>query len=501
MKRLLLIGLAIAGVSSGFSQLEGSSFTNTGRGAVTSFATDYQAIGINPANLGWEYRFDGKQIAVGANEFSYSLHSTALTKDTLRGLFSSLIRGENQEFTQQQKIQAAQDFANEGLAMNLDYGSIGAAYMNEKIGGIGFRINDRVQWYSILGPTASELLFEGRTASYFDVLNYVEYDSATMQYDTTQIQNHDNIDEDSLANVVSGMSTNPFKYSTLLEGTQISFNWIREYNLSYGRRVIGGDESAFSLYAGVGVKFVQGIAMIDIESDGETLTAFSAMSPGFDIDYGSAALSNPSALPNQTSGLIPNPVGKGWGFDFGVNAVIGQKLKIGMAVTNIGSVTWDGNVYSARDTLLTQSTNPGLNGYNIFNQLDDVVGDNGPFAWDGLASRKVSLPTMVRAGASLIFSEKAEIGVDLLLPTNEVPGSIEGAMFAFGGDITPIPWLNLSAGFVTGGNYDFQIPCGITFVAGGGTWEAGVASRDAITFFVKNGPTLSLSMGFMRFRF
>ena len=42
---------------------------------------------------------------------------------------------------------------------------------------------------------------------------------------------------------------------------------------------------------------------------------------------------------------------------------------------------------------------------------------------------------------------------------------------------------------------------GLTFIAGGGCWEGGIASRDAITFFVQNGPTLSLSTGFMRFRF
>ena len=80
-------------------------------------------------------------------------------------------------------------------------------------------------------------------------------------------------------------------------------------------------------------------------------------------------------------------------------------------------------------------------------------------------------------------------------------GNLNKAIIGVGGDVYPFDWLRISAGFITGGNYDVQIPLGLTFIAGGGSWEGGIASRDAITFFVQNGPTLSLSTGFMRFRF
>ena len=49
--------------------------------------------------------------------------------------------------------------------------------------------------------------------------------------------------------------------------------------------------------------------------------------------------------------------------------------------------------------------------------------------------------------------------------------------------------------------YQVSIPVGLTFIAGNGTWEGGIASRDAVTFFTQNGPTLSFSTGFLRFRF
>jgi hypothetical protein len=198
---------------------------------------------------------------------------------------------------------------------------------------------------------------------------------------------------------------------------------------------------------------------------------------------------------------LPSPVGQGWGADLGFNAVIGNKLKLGLAITNIGSITWDGNVYTGRDTLLFDTDNAGLESYNIFQEMGDIVGDDGLLKMTGIVSKKVALPTMVRAGASIRLNEKIEFGCDFLLPTNTVPGNLEGMLVGFGADITPIRWINLSGGIVSGGNYDFQIPVGITLIGGNGGYEIGVASRDAITFFAKNGPTLSLSMGFMRFRF
>ncbi|MBL4704958.1 MAG: hypothetical protein JKY54_10575 [Flavobacteriales bacterium] len=499
MKRTLLFALATLCTSSLFAQFEGSSFTSTGRGGATTFATDYQAVGINPANLGWEYAFDGKKVAMGFNEMTYSIHSEALTRDELRESFMQSIKNKADEFTYQQKIDAAKDFANSGLAFNADLGSIGFSFMTEKFGGIAFRVNDRIQWFSRLGDDAADLLFKGRTSTYFDQLTYV--DSAGV---ATIIANHPNLDPDSAMAVVSGVATSPRNFSDLLYDTRMTMSWTREYNLSYGRKLVGID-STFMLFGGIGVKFLHGMAYLEIEGaetgQPASITAFSATSPTFGIDYGSAALTNPSAILNPANGLLPQPVGKGWGFDFGLNAVIGNKLKIGVAVTNIGSITWDGNVYSAQDTLLYDSQNAGLESYNIFQQLGDIIGEDGLLAVNGIESKTVKLPTMVRAGASIRFGKKIEVGCDLLLPTNTVPGSLEGALFGLGADITPIKWLNLSGGFVTGGNYDFQIPVGITVIAGNGGWEAGIASRDAITFFTKNGPTLSLSMGFMRFRF
>ena len=93
MKNSILIVLVFSSFNL-FSQIENSSFTATGRGGATTFVTDYQALGINPANLGWHSEFEDKKFSMGFNELTYSIHSGALSKQTLRDEFKSAILGE-----------------------------------------------------------------------------------------------------------------------------------------------------------------------------------------------------------------------------------------------------------------------------------------------------------------------------------------------------------------------------------------------------------------------
>ena len=493
----LLFGIACSG-SVAVAQTELSSFTATGKGGATSFVTDYQAVGINPANLGWTWRFEEKKFAFGLGDNTFSIHSQALTKQNLRNEFwgatKGLINPANKDttntFTYDEKMQAAKDFADAGFAINSDIGLFGFAFTHEKIGGIGFRINLHNQFYSRLGKTASEIVFLGRTAPYFDSL--LIFDGV----DTTMVANDPGAyDPDQ---VVKGISGLPKMFSQILDGSLITLNSYVDYNLSYGRKVFEVD-SVVALYAGIGLKFVQGMGYLEIESKDGVLSAFSALTPAFPIDYGSAADQNPSAI--TQNGIFPKSVGRGFGFDIGVNAILFNRFKVAAAFTNAGTVTWDGNVYTVKDSLLIDTDNPGLENYSIFQALGNFSGDNGLLEWKGLDSRKVSLPSLFRLGGSVdIIPQKLELGFDAIFPMNDAPGQLQRPMLGFGGDVRPLKFLELSAGFMTGGNYDFMIPVGLTLYAPKGGYEFGIASRDALTFFLKNGPTLSWSVGFLRFR-
>lgn len=495
MKKLFTL-LFCTGALAATAQYEISSFTATGRGGATSFVTDYQACGINPANLGWDAEFEEKRFTMGVTEMTFSIHSDALTKDELRQEFKDIIHNKSTaDWTMDEKRQAAKDFANSGLAINGNIGSFGFAYNSEAFGGIAFRINDNFSSYIQLNETTSSIVFEGKFANYFDSLVYV--DPNTM--DTTIIANYNMQDPDSIASVAQGFASTPSLIGEIMNGSQFRASWTREYNLSYGRKIFGKDD-VFEVFGGVGVKYIQGFAMIDVRSENDQLTAFSSMTPFFKIDYGTASSQNPSSV--TQSGMLPNSVGGGFGMDFGVDVLVKNKLKVAMALTNIGSITWKGNVYSMNDTLVIDTYSEGLNNYNVMQAITNLSGDDGVFSWEGEKQLKQKLNSNFRFGASYVIGDIAQIGIDVIAPLNhENPASLQKPLIGVGGDIKPIPWLRLSAGFMKGGNYDFSIPLGLTVITQSGTWEAGVASRDAITFFTQNGPTLSLSTGFMRFRF
>jgi len=496
MRRIIVIIICVCSFNAQ-SQYELSSFSTTGRGGATTFVTDYQALGINPANLGWTNKFEGKTVALGFNEAAYSFHSEALSKQDLREEFRNIIRNRTAtDFTREEKLSAAKSFANEGLAFNADYGSFGFAVTTDKLGGIGFRINDRFQWYSRIGPQASELLFLGKTAPYFDSLTIVQEVAGLA--DTSVIANDPSAYDYDTLDILNGFNPFPGLISDLLDGSRLSMHWYREYNLSYGRKLFQKD-SLFALYGGIGIKYLQGLGVMDINANDGDFEAFSAITPFFDIDYGNAANFNPSTV--QQTGVFPNAVGQGWGFDLGLNVVLFNKLKIGASYVNGGSITYTGNVYSIKDTLVLSTTTAGLDNYNVFNSIKEFTGEDGLLQWDGESERKVKLPSMIRFGASMEFGKVAQLGIDILVPGNDAPGNLEKVMIGFGGDIRVLRWLTFQAGFVSGGNYSFQVPLGILIGPKSGAFEMGIASRDALTFITQNGSTVSLAFGFTRFRF
>lgn len=487
MRRSLLTFTVSLLTLGGFAQTEGAAWTATGRGGVaTTFVTDYQAIGINPANLGWSSQFEGKTFTLGFAEGSYSLYSEALAKPETKQILNSLITSDpDDDFSYDEKIGAASDFTQSGFAINVDINLFGAALTTDKAGGFAVGVKERFSWYSRLNETSSDILFLGYNAPYFD--NQFFIDTTGLVNDTIATTNPDS------ANY--GQASVPGFFSDILEGSEMRMTWLREYNFSYGVKVLNKEN--FSLSAGIGFKYIQGLGIMEVSAENGELTAFSALTPGFEIDYGDAATNNPSNI----EGANFSSVGSGMGLDFGVSAVIGNRLKLGFSVVDIGSMTWDGNVYEVSDTLLIDMDENGIDNYQIFEQASNFVGQEGFLTWKGLETKEVKLPTLIRTGASYRFGEKLEAGVDLIIPGNDEPGTIEGAVFAFGGDFQPVKWVRLSAGFITGGNYDFNLPMGITLFSPDGTWEGGIASRDILTFVTDSSPTLSLATGFLRFRF
>jgi hypothetical protein len=459
---MLFVSLAIL---SARAQQEITSFNVTGSGLATMLSKDYQCLGINPSNLGWK---PDNMINFSIGETGLSLYSDALTKPELSDAFSLKNFGGN-ELTDEQKLAAARAFTSKGFAMNADELWFAASVQLPLVGGFAVSVRDRFSSYVKLNGTMADILFNGRNASYFDTINIVGNDTF-------------------------GLATNPKPVSALTSGTKIYLTWYREYNFAYGRKVFEVPMAKF--YAGIGLKYIQGFGIVDVDSKNGTFTAFSSFSPWLANKLNIPV--DPNSPSYVGSGGFSTPVGKGYGVDIGFSAEILKVWKVGLSFNNIGSINWTGNVITVKDDYFSTTNTKGLNTYNFLKGTDYIAGNQGAFKWQSSSSERQNLPANMRLGGSYDIKKIATVGADVYVPLTDVPGNFSKPILALGGEVRPFKVLQISTGITTGGNYGFNIPFGISFPWA--AWEWGIATRDILTYTRLERPNYSLVFGFLRFR-
>ncbi|MBL4654430.1 MAG: hypothetical protein JKY33_01225, partial [Bacteroidia bacterium] len=453
MNRVLIIAIIFFCSLQLNAQVEMSVFNSTGRGGVTTtFATDYQCLGINPANLGsigfkmkayklakfgddegGEHAVEKKfSFSMGLLEFGFSAYSDALKKKDLKEtLFKA---GTDSKLTKAEKFDAAIQFADAGFAVNFDMNWFGMAMQFNKVGGFAVNIREHIMGNIALNPLAADIMFNGYNSTYFDTVQII-------QGDTT------------------GVRFQPMLISEAFDGSSMQMLWYREYAFGYGRNIIKNDDLEINL--GSAIKYLQGYGIVDVNVDKEEgkTRLFGAMSPIFGVNYG-ALIDNP--------GTGFKSIGKGLGYDFGVSALIKKKFKFGVAINDIGSMKWHTNVLTANNDTMNYISSTGFDSYNIFIEGEKLVGNESIFDWTYLPGGvTIKLPTTLRVGAGCYITDKLEVGLELVAPLNNYPGSYAKPILALGGDYNIFPWLRISTGIVNGGNYDFNLPLGITFQFGG----------------------------------
>lgn len=498
MKNCILLLLCIITIGQVQAQTQGIAYTAVGKGVATTFVTDYHSLGINSSALGWKPEYQGKKFTLGTTEFGFGIYSDSMNVDRLKKLykaFRSQVSGNEEEPANWQEQQDyAADYLNKGISMFVDYNWGGFAFQNEKIGGIAFNVRESYSWYSRLNEDLTDILFKGKLSSYFDSLTVV------FGSDTTVIANNPNLSQDTLDAVILGSVSAPLNISQITKGSEIKAVWNRYYNFGYGRKIFGKD-SLFVVYAGIGGRFIQSMAMFDMQSNDDGFRMTTAMSPNFGIDYGAVASTNPSNYLKEGR-FLPSAVGNGYGLDLSASVIMFNKLKIAAAVNNIGKVTYNRNVYRVKDTLVFDLALDGLSDYNVTQSTNQFLQEGSIFELEGQEKYVVNNAANFRFGTSLDVGKIARFGFDMVAPFDRSnPGGIVNPVFSFGGEIRPVKWIAISAGYFGGGIYRSNIPVGINFCLKDGAYEFGVSSYDAMTFFSQNSNSISAAFGFARVRF
>lgn len=464
-----------------YAQTEASDYGRMGFGGfITPVVTDYQCVGINPANLGFVpeteyYRFasplgpgitrKARSWTIGIGETAFSVHSDALARPDL---LDALMQSTTTTFTRAQQLEAAEAFAGKGIRFSVDGLALGVAYQSQSWGGIAVTVREKISGTFVFNESAAKLAFQGRYFDYFDSVGV-------------------NWRGDSV-----GYARNPQRFSELFDGTRLGMSWYREAALSYGVRLV--HSNVVDLYAGVSGKYLTGYAFLDAEVRSGALVARSALSPLFAIDYGKAT------SPSYIEGRQFMSVGQGYGIDVGITATIAKAFTISASVVDIGRILWDGNVFQAKDTILNGMSSEGFASYNIFEEAPKITGEGKFFLWGGLASADIMLPTRTRVGISYTHGKQWRAGIDAVLPGNAVAGALGQPIVSGGIDYRPLHWLRIGTGIGGGGNMGTFIPLSVSFSFFRGLLETGLSSRDIITFFTTQRPIVSAVIGVIRVR-
>lgn len=479
MHRLALLLLV---VTLGRAQVELSDSPRAGALVLApNFASGYQALWANPANLGFvpttitfalgtpmgygQYHY-ARRWSIGIGEIGGSAASNALSFGQLAAIIFQL---DQQRLSLADKRRAAENFSGRGIAFNLDALLIGIGYQSSGWGGIAIGVRDRISAEFRLNSMLARIAFLGRYDTYFDS-TAINWRGDTVGYART-----------------------PKRYSELFDSSRIGMSWLRDYAIGYGVRLYNGRH--VQLYGGVVGRLIEGYILLDGKIENRTITAYSAISPYFNVSYGKAT--TPSLRPGD--GLIP--VGSGFGGDVGLTLDVNDRWRGSLAVLDIGSVWWDGNVFTVEDTVLNGMITTGFSSYNIFAEAQNITGEGGYFKWSGLPGVRRMLPTRLRMALSYSIGIERDVGIEATVPLRpDAPGA-PPFFLTLGTRYWVNAQLIVSGGLRIGTIAAWAFPVAVQVALWDGRWELGFSTQDLASLILPKRPVLSLAVALLQFRF
>jgi hypothetical protein len=393
-----------------------------GRSAVAGTrGTD--AIGINPANIAIP---DVGYVNISLVNTNFRASTELFTYDIYQKYFTGIDTGGTKRaaypLTTQDKNDIRNQLPENGITgINIESMLAGVSLETALLGGIGFALIDHA---------GINFAF---SRDYFDML------------------------------YLQGLPSNA-KYN--FSGTSFEAWWYREYNFSYGRRLPVHIPFLKNLYAGAALKMVRGYGIFQTTKNNSTIenktaatdTGKNSILGNFDFLAQHAGIDFFNTITNDsvthTFAFMPDPVGKGTGFDIGLSAEFSEGFIVGISVTDIGKITWDKNVM-----LTSGGGNVTYSGYTkeIIDSLKDQIKGKESVG----ETFSTSLPTVFRIGATA-QSDKVSflkflpgrllVAVEYAQGFNESLGNTTKPRLSLGAEYRIIPLLPLRTGFILGGN-------------------------------------------------
>ncbi len=247
--------------------------------------------------------------------------------------------------------------------------------------------------------------------------------------------------------------------------------WLREYALSYGM-TLPAPSFVQSLSAGVSIKLIHGFGHFEIDRFNTRLvTGTDGILQGSIDVHGRVSGSEFLRGSGETSFQpFPAPAGRGLGFDLGIASDVNDYVRVGISVTDIGSVDWTGNVdeiVSVGDLTMDDPLNEAQRD-SIEHAVMGETRPGRPFT--------SHLPTTLRLGASVELHKvpalKKLLWGEWTFACDYNHGLVDGAgalttgRLSMGLEFRPWSFLPLRTGVSFGGADHFNFALGFGFHAG-----------------------------------
>ena len=286
--------------------------------------------------------------------------------------------------------------------------------------------------------------------------------------------------------------------------TRAVASWTREHALTFATHL--PDFAVFSnVTGGVGLKLVHGFAYAELDRFNTSLiTGMSGVLTGtLDLH---ARTSRIDALGENYEGSydpFPAPAGSGVGFDLGVAGSVTEYMRVGLSVTDIGSIRWTRNVRETTADSTIVVSDP-LDPDQSSGIQDAVNGKEHPGA-----DFTASLPTVLRMGVAVeldklpFFMEfvpgELLVAADYNQGFAETAGSTLNPRFSLGMQWSPLPFLPLRTGVSFGGTDHYNWAIGFGFHLG--LFDIDLASENVSWLFATKGTSYGSAAVGMRLNF
>ncbi len=272
--------------------------------------------------------------------------------------------------------------------------------------------------------------------------------------------------------------------------THIVGSWTREYGLTFATNLPGFDFLS-NVTGGIGLKLVHGYGYAELDRFNTSLiTSTSGVLRGtLDLHTRTSRI---DALAESHSGsysLFPAPAGTGLGIDLGMAGDLTEYMRVGVSVTDIGSMNWTRNVEEVTADSTIVVSDP-LDPDQSNGVKDAVNGTSRPGE-----DFSTSLPTTLRMGVAVDLHKlpffKSFLPGEMMVAADYNQGLVETAgstltpRLSFGLEFRPLPFLPLRTGFSFGGTDHYNWALGFGFHLG--MFDLDLASENASWLFSTRG--------------